>query len=94
MPGPNPAKYRIPRVIHLPFGVRIKVRQLGKRAMQAELGDADACGAWIESIATIFLKKSDSPAAKRDTLYHEIQHAVVDLKDAFLTSGHSRPTKW
>jgi len=94
MPGPNPARRRIPRVVNLPFGVRIKVKQVGKRQMEAEMGDGEASGGWMCAIRTIFIKKTDSPAAKRDTLYHELMHVLVDIKDEHLTSGFTSPTTW
>jgi Zn-dependent peptidase ImmA (M78 family) len=69
------------RVRVLDYSLRIK--QVGKRdlAEMFEDDETESVGAWISGERTIYILRSLSRKEKRATLLHELQHALVDLKE-------------
>jgi Zn-dependent peptidase ImmA (M78 family) len=88
----NRAK-RIPRVIRLPFGYVVQVRQVTVKEMQDALDDEDDVpdGAWISDDMTIYLRRTLTMARKRYVLCHELQHAAADLTHHTLNEGTAKP---
>ena len=80
-------KYYIPRTINLPFGYKIKVKQLLKKAWKAAYREAfndnahDETAAFCtpeETGATIVLQHNRTPKERKEDLIHELQHAMVE----------------
>ena len=73
---------RIPRVIHL-LGYTVKVKQVSPRQMAALDPQDPRClnAMWIDQEQTIYLRNTLGPRQKRQALWHEIQHAIVDLRE-------------
>lgn len=80
---------RLPRVVHLPFGYRIRVKQVTKRELLFHVGE-DCVAGWIASERVIYLTRSRPIKQKRADLAHELGHAVVDYSDYLLSYGISR----
>ena len=71
---------RIPRRVHI-LDYVIKVQQVSKRELQHRYGDSDrvVVGLWDDATLTISLLRSQPIREKRQSLLHELQHALVDL---------------
>jgi Zn-dependent peptidase ImmA (M78 family) len=71
-------KPRMPKLITLPFGYRVKVKYRSPAQMR-KAGLANCYGAWLVSERSIYLDKSQHIGRQILTLIHELQHACVDL---------------
>lgn len=84
---------RLPSLIRLPFGYNVKVVQVSQRRMR-ELTDVEpgnvVCGLWFVESRTIYIWNKLSPKEKRSTLWHELQHVLVDAKDEQTQQGLAR----
>lgn len=80
---------QIPRVVTLPFGYKIRVKQVTKRELHRIIGD-DAVAGWLACERTIFLIRSRPIRQKRADLAHELGHVVVDFHDHLLAYGISK----
>ena len=69
---------RIPRMVRLPFGYVIRVREVTKRELRLRVGD-DCVAGWMVGDRTIYLTRSRSLKDKCADLAHEIGHALVDF---------------
>lgn len=71
---------RIPRRVHI-LDYVIKIQQVPKRELRRRYGssDRDVVGLWDDATLTISLLRSQSIREKRQSLLHELQHALVDL---------------
>lgn len=72
---------RLPRTIALPFGYRVRVRQVPAR----ELPGCD--GEWCAETRTVRIVRSLPERRKRYILYHELVHAVLDAGHHALNDG-------
>ena len=87
-------KYKIPHVIHLPFGYNVTVHQLGNKAFRMQyntvFGDSDSDGAAAffipkENASTIILNKNRTWIDRRDDLIHELSHVMVEYGEYIKT---------
>ena len=65
--------------------VRIQVKLVDKTTMREET-DCDADdgtpeGAWVDEDDTIYLGRWMSAKRKREVLFHELQHAMIDYRE-------------
>ena len=74
---------RIPRVVHLPFGWSIPVKQLSQKALN-EYAEDHVDGLWEVDTRTIYVSKDLPITQKVDTLLHELDHALNDLRHSAL----------
>ena len=74
---------RVPRIIQLPFGWDITVKQLSQKALN-EYADDHVYGLWEIDTRTIYLSKDLPFTQKIDILLHECDHALNDLRHAAL----------
>lgn len=72
----------MPRRIHL-LGHIIVVKQITQRALQKLNGEDDRPleGLWLDAEKIIYVNKNLSVRDKRMVVWHEIQHAVTDLRE-------------
>jgi Zn-dependent peptidase ImmA (M78 family) len=75
---------RIPSVIHLGL-YDVRVVMLTKKAMRVEAdcdeGDITPEGMWVDEDDTIYLGRWLSSKRKREVLFHELTHAVLDYRE-------------
>lgn len=85
-------RLHLPRVVSLPFGVRLAVHQVTPQEMAEHeaIDDASTQGAWIVEERAIYIRRNLPIRVKRNVLWHELQHALVDLKDAAVDEGLAR----
>ncbi len=69
-----------PRIIDLPYGYKIRVKQLTDKLFNEEWG-ADCWAGWVVEEMTIYLRRSRHPYDKAADLAHELQHALVDYAE-------------
>lgn len=75
---------RIPRVVRL-LGVCIKVRQIPPSLLKEYSKEDRALdGLWCDDQQTIYLNKKTSQGTKIHTFLHELQHALIDVRELFL----------
>jgi len=74
------APTRIPRRIHI-LNYVLRIQQVSKRELQRRYGSKDrsVVGLWDDETLTISLLRRQSMREKRQTLLHELGHAIVDL---------------
>lgn len=68
----------------LDYDILVKLVNAGEMADAAADDDEEGRkldGAWHHDLMTIFILKSIPLKVKRATLLHELQHALVDLKE-------------
>lgn len=86
---------RLPKSVRLPFGYIVKVEQVSQRRMreiEPDLRPEDVVyGLWVVETRTIYIWNKLPLKKKRDTLWHELQHVLVDAKDEHVAMGISRP---
>lgn len=77
-------KHRLPRLVHLGLGYKIKVMLVSQKVLQ-ELADDDGRdegqsfdGLWMEEAKTIYIDRRLSAAERRATYWHELIHALND----------------
>jgi len=76
---------QLPKKINLGCGNIILVKQVERTVIQGAIGeDTEAC--WLNecpnstsAVGMILIDKTLSMAAKKEALYHEMMHAVVDV---------------
>jgi Zn-dependent peptidase ImmA (M78 family) len=73
---------RIPRVVHLPFGYRVLIKQVTKRELRIRVGD-DCVAGWVAGDRTIYLIRSRPMRDKRADLAHELGHVMVDFAELY-----------
>lgn len=76
---------RLPKRIRI-LDYDILVKLVSSSEMADVVGDDDEEGkelegAWHHDLMTIYIKKSLNWKERRATLLHELQHALVDLKE-------------
>lgn len=72
---------RIPKSIRI-LGDTIRIKQVTVRELSRICGDDRVLdGLWVDSEKTIYLNKNLSNFGKRQTCFHELIHAIVDLKE-------------
>lgn len=77
----KPQDRPLPRSLRL-MGYAIRIKQISAAELAIVAKDERPLdGFWDDETLTIYLLKRQSRKAKRLTLWHEIHHAVVDLKD-------------
>lgn len=80
---------RLPRVVRLPFGFHVRVKQVTKRELREVVGD-DCVAGWMSGERTIYLTRTRPIRQKRADLAHELGHAVLDYHDFLLAFGLSK----
>ncbi len=75
-------KYRLPRVVHLGLGYKIKVA-LVPQSFLRELADDDDeqqnyDGIWLDERKTIYIDKALRASDRREVYWHELIHALND----------------
>ena len=75
------ARRRIPKSFRI-LGHVIRVRQVTPSELKKIVEEDVALdGLWIDSEKTIYVDKNLSIFTKRQVLWHELQHAIVDLRE-------------
>ena len=77
----KPQDRPLPRSLRL-LGYYIRIKQVSvSQLAEVAKDDRPLDGFWDDETLTIYLLRRRSRKVKRVTLWHEVNHAVVDLKD-------------
>lgn len=79
----------LPRLIELPWGYTVIVKQVDNDTM--DVLDANADGLWVAEDRTVILRRSLPIARKCYILTHEMVHVLTDWQHWALDKGLAKP---
>lgn len=90
--------YYIPRRVVLPFGFKVKIKQVRKKQWRKiykeNFGDGDYNGTAAfcyhdNDTATIVLQLNRTPQERKEDLVHELQHVMIEYQEYVKTVNPS-----